>query len=261
MSLGRIVAIANQKGGVGKTTSAVSLAVALARAGVRVLLTDFDPQANATGSLGVNPGRLGAHVYDVLSGRVPLDQALLATDQANLQLLPSHPDLAGAEVELATLEQHATVLRDCLTSDEAELDVTIIDCPPSLSVLTLNALVAARDGVVIPVQCEYLALEGLSRLIQTVEAVRVGLNPTMRIVGILMTMYDVRTNLSTEVVHEVRQHFPGLVFRDAIPRSVRLSEAPSRGLSIHDYAPNSAGALAYTAAAAELADRLRINRT
>ncbi|MHB0876922.1 MAG: ParA family protein [Anaerolineae bacterium] len=248
--------MANQKGGVGKTTTTVSLGVALARMGHRVLLVDFDPQANATGSLGFDVRALSRHVYDVLAGEAGMSEAVLESSQAHLSLLPSHPDLAGAEVELAAVDRRALVLRDSLTADGLQFEVTLIDCPPSLSVLTLNALVAATAGVIIPVQCEYLALEGLSRLVQTVATVRSGLNPGLSILGIVMTMYDVRTNLSAEVVQEVHKHFPGVVFRDAIPRSVRLSEAPSRGQSIFEYAPQSAGALAYRSVAGELAVRL-----
>jgi chromosome partitioning protein len=256
MSLGKVIAVANQKGGVGKTTTTVSLGVALARMGHRVLLVDFDPQANATGSLGYDARSLAMHVYDVLAGEATLGDAILRSSQANLSLLPSHPDLAGAEVELASVDGRALILKDSLSANDLAFDVTLIDCPPSLSVLTLNALVAASGGVIIPVQCEYLALEGLSRLVQTVTSVRAALNPALAIVGIVMTMYDVRTNLSAEVVQEVRDHFPGLVFRDAIPRSVRLSEAPSRGQSIFEYSPQSAGALAYRSVAGELAARL-----
>jgi len=256
MALGRVLAVANQKGGVGKTTTAVSLAVSLARLGNRVLLVDFDPQANATSSLGLTPRSLGSHVYSLLSGEATFAEAVISLAQAGLWLLPSHPDLAGAEIELASVDHPATVLRDALAAAEADFDVTFIDCPPSLSILTINALAAAESGVIIPVQCEYLALEGLSRLVQTVGSVRGSLNPSLTIVGILMTMYDVRTNLSAEVVQEVREHFPGLVFRDAIPRSIRLGEAPSRGESIFEYAPQSAGALAYRSVASELVMRL-----
>lgn len=260
MSLGKALAVANQKGGVGKTTTAVSLAVSLARMGYNVLLVDFDPQANATSSLGLVPRTLASSVYSLLSGEQDFDAAVVELTEAGLSLLPSHPDLAGAEMELAEVDSPATALRDALSSADPQYDVTLIDCPPSLSILTVNALAAADGGVIIPVQCEYLALEGLSRLVQTIASIRGSLNPSLSIVGIVMTMYDVRTNLSAEVVQEVREHFPGLVFRDAIPRSIRLGEAPSRGQSIFEYAPQSAGALAYRSVARELIARLGLAR-
>ncbi|NPV08979.1 MAG: ParA family protein [Anaerolineae bacterium] len=258
MPAGRIVAVANQKGGVGKTTTAVNLSAAMARLGLSALLLDFDPQANATSSVGVDPRQVERNVYHLLSGRVTAREVILPTATSGLSLLPSGPDLAGAEVELVNLPGRESCLKEALEGVEREYDVTLIDCPPSLSLLTVNALVAASSGVLVPVQTEYLPLEGLSRLMETLEAVRLRFNRGMRVVGILMTMYDARTNLSAEVVQEVRRYFPGLVFREAIPRSVRLSEAPSRGVSVFGHAPSSAGALSYALVAEELLARLGV---
>lgn len=260
MALAKVIAIANQKGGVGKTTTTVTVAAALARLGFKALVLDFDPQANATSSFGLDTRRPYSHIYDVLSGRTDVGSTVVPVEHTGLYLLPSHPDLAGAEVELATMDDRALILRELLADSIATYDLTLIDCPPSLSILTVNALVAAKDGVLIPVQCEYLALEGLTRLVQTVQTLRAELNSALHIVGILMTMYDVRTNLSAEVVQEARRHFGNLVFKEAIPRSIRLSEAPSQGLSIFEYAPSSAGALAYSTVTQELIERLQMQR-
>ncbi len=247
----RIYAFANQKGGVGKTTTAVNLAAYLADAGRSVLLIDIDPQANATSSLGVDAASLSYSIYDVLIGRVPLADVIVRTALPRLDLAPSAPALAGAEVEMVAMLAREHLLRRALTGVVVHYDYVLIDCPPSLGLLTVNALTAATHGVVVPIQCEYLALEGLGRLWQTIQLVREHLNPQLTISGMVLTMYDPRTNLSTQVVNEVRKHFAQQTYQAVIPRSVRLSEAPSYGQTILTYAPNSAGAQAYAALARE----------
>jgi chromosome partitioning protein len=249
----RTVAVANQKGGVGKTTTAVSLAASLAARG-RVLLIDADPQANATSSLGFSPGVLSQSIYDVLIGAAPIGAVVIPTAEPGLWLAPASPALAGAQVELVDLPDRDTRLRAALTEIEAEYGLVIIDCPPSLGLLTLNAL-AAAEAVLVPVQCEYLALEGLGQLMEIVGAVRNGLNPRLELLGVLLTMYDGRTNLSLQVVEEVRRHFPRETFSTLVPRSVRLSEAPSYGKSIFCYDAGSRAAQAYAAVADEVVQR------
>lgn len=244
--MARIYALANQKGGVGKTTTAVSLGAYLANRGKRVLLVDLDPQANATSSLGIDKNELERSIYDVLISSVPVDTVLVVTSQRGLDLLPSAPALAGADVELVEIPGRESRLAKALAAVNSRYDFIIIDTPPSLGLLTVNALVAS-DGVVIPVQCEYLPLEGLAQLVQTIELVHRKLNPQLRIRGVLMTMYDPRTRIAREVVQDVRRQFPRDTFRTIIPRSVRLSEAPSYGEPIGTYAPDSAGAQAYDA--------------
>lgn len=246
-----IYALANQKGGVGKTTTAVNLAAYLAEWGQCVLLVDVDPQANATSSLGIDKRTVRISTYELLMGEASALEVLLPTKQRGLDLLPAAPALAGATVELVNLPQREQRLRQALERLRERYDYILIDCPPSLGLLTVNALTAA-DGVIVPVQCEYLALEGLSQLARAIELVRRALNPQLRLRGLLMTMYDARTALARQVIEEVYKHFPGRVFRTVIPRSVRLSEAPSYGESILTYAPTSAGALAYAAFAREL---------
>lgn len=251
----RIYAFANQKGGVGKTTTAVNLGAALAEAGRRVLLVDADPQANATSSLGLDPAALSGSLYDALIRKRPLAELVVPTAHAGLQLAPSAPALAGAEVELVSLLAREYLLRRALEGIAGRYDYVLIDCPPSLGLLTINALTSANDGVIVPIQCEYLALEGLGRLWHTIQLVRESLNPALYISGMVLTMYDSRTNLAEQVVHEVRTHFPEQAFRTVIPRNVRLSEAPSYGQTILTYAPNSSGAHAYRALAQELLER------
>ena len=246
-----IYAMANQKGGVGKTTTAVSLAAYLAEWGQRVLVVDVDPQANATSSLGIDKRTVGASVYDVLVRQTPASEAVLNTGHPRLDLLPSAPGLAGATVELVYLPRREYRLRQALGPLGEEYDYVLVDSPPSLGILTVNALTATQ-GVIIPVQCEYLALEGLSQLTRVLDLVRRSLNPVLRTRGLVMTMYDARTLLSRQVVEEVRRHFPGQVFNTIIPRNIRLSEAPSYGEPIVTYAPNSTGALGYASLAREL---------
>lgn len=255
--MGRVLALANQKGGVGKTTTAVNLGAYLAAAGKRVLLVDLDPQANATSSLGIDRKNLPACTYDVLLGGLPTEEAIVVTKQVRLDLVPSAPALAGAEVELVSLMAREQRLGRTLESILDRYDYVFVDCPPSLGLLTVNALTAARHGVLIPVQCEYLALEGLGQLLRTVYMVRDNLNPALAIAGVVLTMFDARTNLSRQVVDEVRRFFPAYVFRTIVPRSIRLGEAPSYGETILHYAPDTPGALAYQALAAEFMERNR----
>jgi chromosome partitioning protein len=255
--MGRIYALANQKGGVGKTTTAVNLGAYMAASGQRVLLVDVDPQANATSSLGIGRQGLSLSTYDVLLNGVPAEQAILLTKQVRLDLLPSTTELAGAEVELVGMMAREHRLSRALDPIRERYDYLLLDCPPSLGLLTINALAAARDGVLIPVQCEYLALEGLGHLLKTIYMVRDNLNPRLTIAGVVLTMFDARTNLSKQVVDEVRRYFPAYVFETIVPRTVRLSEAPSYGETILSYAPDTAGALAYRALAQELLERNR----
>ncbi len=247
-----IYAFANQKGGVGKTTTAVNLAAYLAHWGQRVLLVDMDPQANATVSLGVDRAALPTTIYDALVREVPLESIITLTRWVRLDLVPSSAQLAGATVELIPMLARERRLETALSGLDERHDYVLIDCPPSLGILTVNALVAAKSGVIIPVQCEYLALDGLSQLMRTLDLVRRSLNPYLRLRGLVMTMFDSRTHLSQQVVTEVRRHFGEKVFRTVIPRNVRLSEAPSHGLPILAYAPRSPGDLAYRTLAWEL---------
>ncbi len=250
----RVYAFANQKGGVGKTTTVVNLAAVMTDWGLRVLVVDIDPQSNATTSLGVKPGASELSMYEILLNEEPVEAAVFATAWDGLDLLPSSPALAGATVELNRLDPHARAraLRNALQSISG-YDYVLIDSPPSLGILTVNSLCAA-DGVVVPVQCEYLALEGLSQLLHTIQLIQRGLNPNLAMRGVVMTMYDQRTNLAKEVVAEVQRYLPKQVFRVLVPRSVRLSEAPSYGEPGVYYSPRSRGALAYRALAWDLLD-------
>lgn len=251
--MGKTYVVANQKGGVGKTTTCVNTAVCLAEAGATVLLIDIDPQCNATHGLGIHDVE-GPNSYDVFSGESPAAAAVISTSIQNLYLIPSTRDLAGTSVELPGRERREYILSDALAEIAGNFDYVFIDCPPSLGLLTLNALVAA-DKIIVPVQCEYYALEGLGQLMQTVEAIRAGLNPRLQVAGLLMTMYDPRTRLSTQVVQEVRSHFPELTYTTVIPRNVRLSEAPSFGMPISHYDPTCAGSDAYFDLATEVVER------
>ncbi len=250
----RIYCFANQKGGVAKTTTAVNLGAYLAQAGRRVLLVDTDPQGNATTSLGVDPRGLKVSLYNVLIEKLPIQQALTLTERVGLDLIPASTALAGAEVEMARMMARERLLSRALQPLLSSYDYVLIDDPPSLGLLTINGLTAAH-GVLIPVQCEYLALEGLSLLLGTIQQVREVLNERLALTGVLLTMYDSRTNLGQQVVEEVKNYFPDKVFRAIIPRNVRLSEAPSYGQTILSYAPTSPGALAYQAFAAEFLQR------
>jgi chromosome partitioning protein len=252
--VGRTIACANQKGGVGKTTTVVNLGAYLAIEGVRVLIVDLDPQGNATSGLGIERSTLDRSVYDALLDDVRLDDCIVDTGFWGLRLVPSAIALAGAEVELATLEGRERRLARLTRAAAATHDLVLIDCPPSLGLLTVNALTAA-DSVLIPLQCEYYALEGLTQLIATINLVRDHLNPDLEVLGVALTMFDGRTNLSAQVVAEARAHLGPAVFETVIPRSVRLSEAPSYGRPIAAYAPESRGAEAYRALATEFRDR------
>ncbi len=245
-------ALVNQKGGVGKTTTAINLAAYLAQLGQRVLLVDLDPQANATSSLGMDKNKVDGGVYAALLGDAPASDLMMHSPRLKLALIPASPALAGAEIELVGVLARESRLLKALQPVEQHYDYVLIDCPPSLGLLTLNALVAARSGVIIPVQAEYLALEGLGQLSHTISRVRAALNTGLTIRGVVITMFDARTALAGQVVAEVRKHFPGKVFRSVIPRSVRLAEAPSHGLPISTYSPSSAGGAAYQALAEEL---------
>lgn len=249
-----VIAIANQKGGVGKTTTAINLAAYLSDEGQRVLLVDADPQANATSGLGFDKNSISPSIYEALVGALHIEKVITLTNRVGLDLAPAAINLAGAEVEMVGMLAREQRLGRAIAPVLPRYHFVIIDCPPSLGLLTVNALTAS-DGVIIPVQCEYLALEGVGQLLNTIALIRDNLNPRLRIVGVLMTMFDARTNLSQQVVNEVKTHFPDLIFETIIPRSVRLSEAPSYGLSILDYDPSSRGARAYNLLAKEVISR------
>ena len=251
--MGKIFAVVNQKGGVGKTTTAVNLTAALTEAGKKVLLCDFDPQANATSGLGVDKRKIKQSVYDVVINDVPAQTAIVHTEFGDV--LPSSADLAGAAVELLSVTEPSFRLKNALTAVRNDYDVILIDCPPSLELLTINSL-AASDGILVPVQCEYYALEGLADLMVTLRLIKKRTNPSLDIFGVVLTMFDGRTNFSTQVAQEVRRHFPGKVFATVIPRNVRLAEAPSHGLPVTVYDRHSRGAVSYKALTQEIIKKL-----
>lgn len=246
-----IYSVVNQKGGVGKTTTTVNLGAYLALEGHRVLLIDFDPQANTTSGVGIHEDKITSTIYDVLSNKCPIVDAIHPTSVENLHLLPACADLAAIEIELASEDNKAFYLKKLLEPLQSVYEYIVIDCPPALGVLTINALVAS-EKVIIPLQCEYFALEGLTRLLNTLQMVTKGLNPSLKMEGIVLTMFDSRTALSFEVEREAREHFGDKVFETLIPRNVRLSESPSHGLPIIYYAPESKGAKAYHKLAKEI---------
>ena len=252
--MGRTIAIANQKGGVGKTTTAINLSACLAEAGQRVLTIDFDPQGNATTGLGLEKEQIEDTVYELLLGDCTLEDCLMRAVQENLDVLPSDSNLAGAEIELLDVENKESVLNGYLETIRDQYDFIIIDCPPSLSLLTINALVAA-DTVLVPIQCEYYALEGLSQVLRTIGLVRKKMNPSLELEGVVFTMYDARTNLSLQVVENVKQNLNERIYKTIIPRNVRLAEAPSHGMPINLYDSRSTGAESYRLLAAEVISR------
>lgn len=252
--MGRIIAIANQKGGVGKTTTAINLSACLAEKGKKVLTIDIDPQGNTSSGLGIKKNELSYTIYDLIIGNCGIDDCLISKVYDNLSLLPSNVNLAGAEIELIGVEEREFILKKEIEKIRDNYEFIIIDCPPSLNTLTVNAMTTA-DTVLVPIQCEYYALEGLSQLIHTINLVRQRLNPTLEIEGVVFTMYDARTNLSLQVVENVKENLRQNIYKTIIPRNVRLAEAPSHGLPINIYDPKSAGAEGYRDLADEVIDR------
>ncbi|WP_142658653.1 ParA family protein [Enterococcus faecium] len=252
--MAQIISVANQKGGVGKTTTTVNLGACLASLGKKVLLVDMDAQGNATSGVGIRKPDVTKDIYDVLVNELPIDEATLITEHENLSIVPATLRLAGAEIELTSMMARESRLKGSLAEVSSQYDYILIDCPPSLGHLTINSFTAS-DSILIPVQCEYYALEGLSQLLNTVRLVQKHFNPELEIEGVLLTMYDARTNLGNEVVEEVRKYFREKVYETIIPRNIRLSEAPSHGKPIIDYDPRSRGAEVYQALAKEVVSR------
>ncbi|SIS88853.1 ParA family protein [Belliella pelovolcani] len=250
--MGKVIAIANQKGGVGKTTTAMNLAASLAVLEFKTLVIDADPQANTTSGLGHDPKAIETSIYECMVDGIEIESIITKTDLEHLDLVPSHIDLVGAEVEMINLENREEKMKSVIAKVKDRYDFIIIDCSPSLGLITINALTAA-NSVIIPVQCEYFALEGLGKLLNTIKIIQTRLNPDLEIEGILLTMYDVRLRLSNQVVDEVRMHFKGLVFETIIPRNVRLSESPSFGLPVIAFDAEGKGAMAYLNLASEIA--------
>ena len=252
--MGRVIAIANQKGGVGKTTTAINLSACLAEAGQKVLMVDFDPQGNGTSGLALEKGNIENTVYELLIGECTIDDCITESVQEHLDVLPSDVNLAGAEIELLDVEDKEALLRKHLSWVRNDYDYILIDCPPSLNLLTINALTAA-DTVLVPIQCEYYALEGLTQVMKTINLVKKKLNPSLEMEGVVFTMYDARTNLSLEVVESVKSNLNQNIYKTIIPRNVRLAEAPSHGMSINLYDSRSTGAESYRLLAAEVISR------
>lgn len=252
--MGRVIAIANQKGGVGKTTTAINLSSCLAEKGQKVLAVDMDPQGNMTSGLGVDKNNVENTVYDLIIGESSINEVIVRDVLENLDIIPTSIDLSGAEIELLDVDEKEYIIRNAIANIKEDYDYIVIDCPPSLSMLTINAMTTA-DSVLVPIQCEYYALEGLSQLIHTVELVRDRLNPQLTIEGVVFTMYDARTNLSLQVVENVKDNLDQTIYKTIIPRNIRLAEAPSYGMPINKYDPKSAGADSYMRLADEVMEK------
>ena len=252
--MGRVIAVANQKGGVGKTTTAINLSACLAEKGQKVLAIDMDPQGNMTSGLGIDKDEVEKNIYDLMIGQVGVEEVLQKEAIENLDIIPTSIDLSAAEIELIGVDDKEFIIRNAIAPIKDNYDYIIIDCPPSLSMLTINAMTTA-DSVLVPIQCEYYALEGLSQLIHTVELVKERLNPILKIEGVVFTMYDARTNLSLQVVENVKENLQQNIYKTIIPRNIRLAEAPSYGMPINLYDAKSAGAESYMALADEVIKR------